>query len=60
MVSVGININEVIRAVLNSLFFFFIKRFGTHKKALKALKTLKAQKSTKQHGDTRAKTQKRK
>ena len=59
MVSVGININEVIRAVLNSL-FFFTKRFGTHKKALKALKTLKAQKSTKQHGDTRAKTQKRK
>ena len=47
------NINEVIRAVLSSL-FLFTKRFSTHKKALKT------QKSIKRHKDTRAKAQKRK
>ena len=33
------NINEVIRKVLNSLFFFFTKRFPTHQKAPKRTKT---------------------
>ena len=53
------NINEVIRAVLNSLFFFFTERFCTHqkyqkhqkhqkhKKAPKAPKGKKSTKSTK-------------
>ena len=36
------NINEVIRAVLNSIFVFFIKRFHTHKKHQKAPKCNKA------------------
>ena len=53
----GSNINEVIRAVLN-FFFFFTKRFHTHKKhqkahraqrVLKAPKSQKAQKITKKH-----------
>ena len=51
------NINEVIRAVLNFL-FFFAKRFHTHKKhqkahrpqrVLKAPKSQKAPKITKKH-----------
>ena len=53
----GSNINEVIRAVLN-FFFFFTKKFHTHKKhqkahraqrVLKAPKSQKAQKITKKH-----------
>ena len=36
------NINEVIRAVLNSIFVFFIKRFCTQKKHQKAPKCNKA------------------
>ena len=47
------NINEVVRAVLNFLFFFYEKILHAHKeqkeqkaqKALKALKALKAQKT---------------
>ena len=40
------NINEVIRAVLNSLFiFFFTKSFGMHQKALKAPKSTKSTKT---------------
>ena len=38
--------NEIIRALLNSL-FFFTKRFRTDKKAPKALKAQKALKSIK-------------
>ena len=59
---VSSNINEVIRAVLNSLFFylFFTNRFCMHKKhqkVLKApntLKTLKATKSTKSTKNTKS------
>ena len=36
------NINQVIRAVLNSIFVFFIKRFCTQKKHQKAPKCNKA------------------
>ena len=46
------NINEIIRAVLN-LLYFFTKRFRTHQKHQK-------HQSTKRHKDTRAKAHKRK
>ena len=46
------NINEIIKAVLNFVFFFFFYEKISH--AQKALK------STKRHKDTRAKAQKRK
>ena len=40
------NINEVIRAVLNSLLiYFFTKRFRTHQKAQKAPKAPKSTKT---------------
>ena len=54
--SASSNINEVIRAVLNSL-FFFTKRFRTHKKHEKHQKAPKAQKAQKRNQE---KTQKRK
>ena len=41
------NINEVIRAVLNSIFFFFYKKISYALKAQKALKSLKAPKALK-------------
>ena len=54
------NINEVIRAVLNSL-FFFTKRFRTHQKAQKVPKTPKStEKHKKAQKRNQAKTQKRK
>ena len=40
------NINEVIRSVLNFLFFFFMVSFHKHEKAQKEYK---APKSTKKH-----------
>ena len=44
------NINEVIRAVLNSLLiFFFAKRFRTHQKALKSTKMHKKHQKYKKH-----------
>ena len=46
------NINEVIRAVLNSLIFFLTKRFRTHQKAQKATKAPKSTKGTKKHKNT--------
>ena len=48
------NINEVIKAVLNSYYFFF------YEKILHALKSTKSTKSTKRHKDTWTKAQKRK
>ena len=47
------NINEVIKAVLNFLYFFYKKI--SH--ALKALKSIKSTKSTKRHKNTWAKAQ---
>ena len=47
------NINDVIRAVLNSLFFLFTKRFRTHKKHKKHQK----HKSTKTQPSKSTKTQ---
>ena len=44
--TVVVNINEVIRAVLNFLLiFFFTKRFRTHQKAQKAQKSTKSTKT---------------
>ena len=58
------NIDEVIRAVLNFLFLFYIfftKRFRTHHKALKALKAPKKhQKAPKAQKRNQTKAQKRK
>ena len=41
------NINEVIRAVLNSLIFFFTKKFRMYQKAQKAQKRNQVNKRTK-------------
>ena len=49
------NVNEVTRAVLNSL-FFFTKRFRTHQKHQKHQKPQKHQKR-KRHKDAQAKAQ---
>ena len=54
------NINEVIKTVLNLLFFFFKKRFHTHKKAQKVQKAPKAQKAQKLQKSNQGKAQKRK
>ena len=53
------NINEVIRAVLNSIFFFLQKDF-VRTKSTKSTKITKSTKSTKRNKDTQAKAQKRK
>ena len=37
------NVNEVIRAVLNSLFFFFLQKDFARSKSTKSIKALKAQ-----------------
>ena len=50
------NINEVIRAVLNFLFFFY-KKILHAPKAQKALKAPKSTKSNKRHKNTQAKAQ---
>ena len=42
------NVNEVIRAVLNFLFFFFTKRFHTHQMHKKDQKHQKYKDATKQ------------
>ena len=42
----GSNVNEVIRAVLNSLFFFFTKKFYMHKKHKKHKDTTKQKHKT--------------
>ena len=52
------NINEVIRAVLNSLFYKKILHAQKAQKAPKAQKALKAQKNTKSTKNTKKKTQK--
>ena len=51
------NINEVIKAVLNSYYYYF---FFFYEKILHALKSTKSTKSTKRHKDTWTKAQKRK
>ena len=51
------NINEVIRAVLNSLFFFFYEKILHAPKSTKSTKSIK---SIKRYKDTQAKAQKRK
>ena len=53
---VSSNINELIRAVLNSL-FFFTKRFCTHQKAPKAQKAQKVPKCMKTQPSKNTKTQ---
>ena len=50
-------INEVMRAVLNFLFFIFLPKDFAHTKRTKSTKSTK---STKRHKDTQAKAQKRK
>ena len=50
------NINEVIKAVLNSL--FFLRKDFAHNETAKSSKSTKSPKSTKSHKDTRAKAQK--
>ena len=53
------NINEVIRAVLN--FLFFLQKDFAHTKSTKRTKSTKGTKktkSTKRHNDTQAKAQK--
>ena len=52
--SVSSNINEVIKAVLNSLFLFFLRKDFAHTKRTKSTKSTK---STKRHKDTWAKVQ---
>ena len=52
------NINEVIKAVLN--FLFFLRKDFACAKITKSTKNTKSIKSTKRHEDTRAKAQKRK
>ena len=47
--STNSNINEVIRTVLNFVYFFFTKRFCTHKKHQKAPKSTKKNKKHKKH-----------
>ena len=51
------NINEVIRAVLNS---FFLQKDFRRSESTKRIKSTESIKSTKRHKDTRAKAQKRK
>ena len=53
--NVSSNINEVIKAVLNSLFFY--QTISNKLKGLKSTKSNKSTKSTKRHKDTRAKAQ---
>ena len=53
--SVSSNINEVVKAVLNSLLFFY-QKISHAPKAQKAPKSTKSTKSTKRHKDTQAKT----
>ena len=43
------NINEVIRTVLNFLFFFLTKRFRTHQKVPKSTKSTKKHQKHKKH-----------
>ena len=52
------NINEVIRAILNSL--FFLRKDFARTKSTKSNKSTRSTKSTKRHKDTRAKAQNRK
>ena len=52
------NINEVIKAFLNFLFFY--EKIWHTLKALKSAKSTKSTKSTKRHKGTQAKAQKRK
>ena len=53
------NINEVIRAVLNFLFFSLRKDFA-HIKSTKSTESTKSIKNTKQHKETRSKAEKSK
>ena len=55
---VSSNINEVIRAVLNSFFFFLQKRFCTHRKHQKHQKNQKHKNATKQKHKTQISEQK--
>ena len=52
------NINEVIKAVLNS--YFFLQKYFAHTKSTKGTKSTKSTKSFKRHKYIRAKAQKRK